>query len=497
MILARENCANSLIDFCGQLFDDFVTAAHHRIIADTIDDALNGKIPPYVLISAPPRHGKSHIVSRALPIYFLGKYPGKEVVWATYNSDLAADFGREVREMIAAERAQTVFPGLTLRADSKAANRFHTPAGGAYYAVGVGSTLTGRGGDLLILDDPFKDWAECQSETTRRRKWSWYTSVFLTRAKRPGGESPPVRIVMSTRWHGDDITGRILAAAEKGGEEVHVVNLPAILWKDSSREQALWPEWFPMRFLKQMQITLGDWMFSALYMQSPKASAGNLIKRKDLDTTRYNTAPLMADMKIYMTLDPAVTDEDEVHEDDPQADPDYTEMAVWGETSSNHLYALDWWYGKVDVLVWIDALFEMYAKCKAITILSEKGVIRRATEPILRSTGRQRGAPLPMQYLLADKSKQVRMVPFQALTQAHMVHFPANAWGDRVVDQLVEFPAGIHDDAADNCSLIGLHRHKMFAPPQPTPKRKKSEPINTGLRISDLIKQKRKPDGDF
>lgn len=431
-------------------------------------------------------------MSRALPPYFLGRYPNKEVIWATYNSDLAKDFGREVRAIIRSEEVQNVFPGLALRQDSKAADRFHTEDGGGYYAVGFEGTLTGRGGDLLIVDDPFKDPKEALSATVRDSKWRWYTSVFETRAKRPGGELPPVRILMATRWHNDDIHGRIIANAKRGGEKVHVLQIPAICGEGTSREIALWEDYYPLKYLYERRAAMGEWMFSALYQQDPKANAGNIIKRADLQRARYKKPPALADMELFMTLDPALTPEAAEDADDP----DFTEMAVWGQTEDNHLWALDWWYEQCEMDDWIRQLFVMFARWKPKVVLSEKGPIRRASEPIIMREGRDRGAPIPMHYVLADAKKEIRLMPFQAMTQAGMVHFPDNQWGDRMVEQLVEFPSAAHDDGVDNCSLIGLHRHRMFNPPPPPDRPDKPKKLDSSAIPVKEFMTKHKATGD-
>ena len=183
-LLARKAARDGLLAFAGFTNIAYKAAPHHKLIADKLEGVARGEIKR-LMICMPPRHGKSELASRRFPAWYLGQQPGKQVIAASYNSDLANDFGREVRNIVASPEFQVLF-NVNLAQDSKAANRWHTDKGGMYVAAGVGTAITGRGADILLIDDPFKDRAEADSELNRKSVWDWYTSTAYTRLM-PGG----------------------------------------------------------------------------------------------------------------------------------------------------------------------------------------------------------------------------------------------------------------------------------------------------------------------
>ena len=191
------------------------------MIAEKLEAVERGEIDR-LMINMPPRHGKSELASRRFPAWFLGRHPNKSVIAASYNSDLAADFGRQVRNIVAAREYANLFE-TKLAEDSRAANRWNTDAGGSYVAAGVGTAITGGGADILLIDDPVKDREEADSEIQRQKVWDWYTSTAYTRLA-PGGRI----IVIQTRWHEDDLSGRLLVEQAKGGDKWEILELPAI-----------------------------------------------------------------------------------------------------------------------------------------------------------------------------------------------------------------------------------------------------------------------------
>ena len=212
--LAREDLAC----YAQALWPGFELAAHHELIVDMLELVERGEILR-LLICLPPRHGKSLLASLLFPAWFLGRNPQKEIICASYGQDLADDFGRQVRNLVNDPKHRFIFPEFRLTADSNSMRRFRSDAGGGYFAVGRGGAVTGRGADLLILDDPLKDAAEAGSELIRRSLDDWYQAVGYTRLQ------PRGRIVLvATRWHEDDLTGRLLR--QPGGEDWHILNLP-------------------------------------------------------------------------------------------------------------------------------------------------------------------------------------------------------------------------------------------------------------------------------
>jgi hypothetical protein len=221
-MLRRRTARKSLLGFTKYTFPQYVPAAHHTLIAEHLEQVADGKIDR-LMINMPPRHGKSELASRRFPAWFLGLQPNKSVIAASYNSDLATDFGRQVRNIITAPEYQMLYQ-TQLAEDSRAANRWNTAAGGGYIAAGVGTAITGRGADILLIDDPLKDREEADSEIQRDKVWDWYTSTAYTRLAPGGGV-----LGILTWWNEDDLAGRIRKAMESGdGDKFEIVKYPAI-----------------------------------------------------------------------------------------------------------------------------------------------------------------------------------------------------------------------------------------------------------------------------
>jgi len=219
------------------------------------------------MVTMPPRHGKSRLVSRDFPSWYIGKFPLRDIISTSYGSDLSWDFSRDVRNRVASPPFQSLFPGMGLAPDSKSKARWHTNKGGGYVAAGVGSAITGRGAHILNIDDPVKDRMEAESATVRESIWNWYRSVAYTRLA-PGGAV----ILTMTRWHEDDLAGRLIDAEESGeGDKWDKIDFPAIL----PDGRALWEDRFPLEVLEQIRRTLGERDWESLYMQRPRPPGGS------------------------------------------------------------------------------------------------------------------------------------------------------------------------------------------------------------------------------
>jgi predicted phage terminase large subunit-like protein len=352
---------------------------------------------------------------------------------------------------------QALFPGVNLAEDSQAKGRWHTTNGGVYVAVGVGGPITGRGAHLALIDDPIKNRQDADSEVIRESVWKWYTSTLRTRLM-PGGAI----VLVLTRWHEDDLAGRLLEAAKNGGEQWEVVELPAIRMEDGE-ERALWPEWYPLGELHAIKSAVGgrDWL--ALYQQQPTADDGDFFKREWF-RERYTELP--EKLKTIITGDFAVT----------EGGGDFTELGVWG-FGNGKFYALDWWSGQASADVWINALLDMVRTHKPMWFIGETGPIRRAIEPLLSRMMHERRTYTACEWLThggADKAVNARA--FQAMCASGQVLFPETAWAERVIDQLLRFPATKHDDAVDACGLFGRYMDRAWNTPaakmaQPRPRR--------------------------
>ena len=255
------------LKFVNTVWPSFIEGKHHKLMARAFERVASGELKR-LIINMPPRHTKSEFASYVLPSWFLGRFPEKKVIQTAHTAELAVGFGRKVRNLVGSEDYQKVFPGVTLRQDSKAAGRWNTSAGGEYFAIGVGGAVTGKGADLLIIDDPHSE-QEGQSgdSSVFDRVYEWYTSGPRQRLQ-PGGAI----VIVMTRWHKRDLTGQILKSSvqRSGSDEWEVIELPAILPSGS----ALWPEFWKLDELSKLKAELPTSKWQAQYQQDPTSEGG-------------------------------------------------------------------------------------------------------------------------------------------------------------------------------------------------------------------------------
>jgi predicted phage terminase large subunit-like protein len=412
----------SLLRFTEYTNPLYQRAQHHAQIADRLEAVERGEIDR-LMIFMPPRHGKSELASKRFPAWCLGRDPKRQIIAASYNSDLANDFGRNVRNLVAEPEFGQVFPGVTLASDSQAANRMNTNRGGAYVAAGVGTAVTGRGAHIALIDDPFKDREEADSERRRDLVWDWYRSTLFTRLM-PGGAI----VIIQTRWHEDDLAGRLL---ESEGGQWEVLELPAL--KDG---KALWPEWYDVAALERIKRTIGPREWSALYQQQPQPDDGTFFQRD-----WFKTWAKLPPVRYYGTSDYAVTD----------GGGDYTVHRVWGIGSDGAIYRVDGWRGQTSSDVWIEKKIDLIAKYKPLAWFGEGGVIQKAVEPMLRRRMIERKTHCRLEWLPSVNDKPTRARSFQAQAAMGKVYFEPGA----ELSEFLVFPAGKHDDDVDTASLIG------------------------------------------
>lgn len=282
-LLRRELARRRLLDFTKYMKPDYCDGWVHREVSDILDafiQAVEEKRGPRLIIELPPRHGKSLLVSRNMPAFILGRHPSWEVVCASYNFDLATEFGRDVRHLVHDPKYAALFPRVLLRKDSNSVDFMKLETGGSYRAVGVGGMLTGTGADCMIIDDPVKSREEADSETISESTWKWYQSVARTRLSPGGG-----MIVCMTRWSLMDLAGRLqdAQATRSDAEQWMVYSFPAIATRDEknrSEGEALHPERWPLSELVKIRGSLDAREWSCLYQQNPIPSEG-LIFRGD------------------------------------------------------------------------------------------------------------------------------------------------------------------------------------------------------------------------
>lgn len=429
-----------MVAFSSYTNPAYVPAKHHALIAEKLEAVERGEIKR-LMITMPPRHGKSELASRRFPAWYLGRNPSRQIIAASYNSDLSTDFGREVRNIVGCDEYKCLFD-VELAVDSQAANRWHTNQKGMYVAAGVGTAITGRGADILLIDDPFKDRQEADSEVRRETVWNWYTSTAYTRLM-PGGSV----IVINTRWHDDDLSGRLIAQSEAGGDQWEILSLPAI----NGNGEALWPDWYPISRLEEIKSVLPARDWNSLYQQNPIPDDGDYFK---LDWFgEYDKLP--DGLAYYGASDCAVTDDG----------GDFTEHGIFGIDRNKNIYVADWWRGKTTADKWIEAQCDLILKHSPVMWFGEKGVIQRTIEPYMIQRMTERNAFCRIEWLASTTDKPTRARPIQGMASMGKVFLPKNSlWKSDILNQLLRFPAGKHDDAVDVFSLIG--RGMEFFKPQ-------------------------------
>lgn len=433
-----------LLDFVLFTMPRYEIAEHHRLIAEHLERVERGEILRLMIV-APPRHGKTELVSKRAPAWFLGKRPDRQIIAASYGQDLSRDFGREVRNIVASSEFHRVFSSVSLAEDSTAADRWHTSQGGAYIAAGVGTAITGRGADLLLIDDPVKDRQEADSELMRERVWDWYRGVAYTRLQ-PGGAV----VVVQTRWHEDDLAGRLLAMQAAGGpDKWTVLHLPAI----SNAGDALWPGRYPLEALRRIRDTIGPRDWSALYQGAPAPETGDYFKAEWLQTM---PAPPREQLMVYGASDYAVTDKG----------GDYTVHIVVGLDAAENMYVLDIWRGQSDPSVWVEAWCDLVRKWNPMEWAEEAGQIRAAVGPFLAKRQQERQAWCPRTPFPSKHDKSVRAQSIRGRMALRGLRLPvAASWLSDLRSELLSFPAGKNDDQADALGLVGQLLDRVRAAP--------------------------------
>ena len=437
----RVEARARLIPFVEYTKPDYEAARHHRFLAEYLEAVERGELKR-LIINTPPRHGKSELVTRRFAAWFLGRQPDKFVITGSYNADLATDFGRDVRYIVNSPEYRALFPKVELRQDSRAADRWNTTLGGAYFAAGVGSGITGRGMHLGILDDPFKGQEEADSPVYKEKLWKWWKTDFKTRMM------PDAAIVIvKTRWAKDGLVGRIL---DTEGSKWTIINLPGFAVDPDPLGRApgepLWPEWYSAEALREMEegMTLREW--SALYQGAPIPEGGNLFKSEWFKT--YKELPPIE--SLILALDTAWETQDT---------SSYSVILAIGVGPDGY-YLIGFWRGKVEYPELKKQLEVQALKWHPLAIVVEKKSSGVALVQEMNRTSRW-----PVIPVTASKEAVVRARATTPLFESGRVLFPELAvWRDTVEAELCEFPGGRYDDivAALVHGLTYLHENFTF-----------------------------------
>lgn len=440
-LLYRRKIRRSLTEWAR--YKGFEPAAHHQCIIDNVEEFLASD-EQVLLIFAPPGSAKSTYISHLLAASYLARNPTHSILFATHSVEFAQRWGRKVRNDIATDGH---ILGIALDGANAASDRWGLQSGGEYYAVGAGVGISGFRADLGLGDDFFGNREDALSELVRKKRWEWYLDDYSARLK-PGAK----RILINTRWHEEDVAGKVLEQIEAGQVKGRVVEIRAVAEPGDilGRKPGEWlwgddPNYDYASFLKQRKRETSPMMWAALYQQRPAPEDGDFFKRQWFK--RHDTAPKC---NLYGASDLAVT----------EGDGDFTEHGVFGigfdpETKAPTIYVTDWWREQTDASKWIERKLDLVAKHKPLAWFDEEGVIRKAMEGVTTRRMDERKVWVSHEYLPSIHDKPTRARAFQALAANGRVSFPKEPWADDVIDQLIRFPTGKYDDAVDVCSLIG------------------------------------------
>lgn len=429
---AKRTAAKELLAFTSYTFPRYRVGRPHRLIAAKLEQVERGEVDRCMILM-PPRHGKSEKASRRFPAWALGRNPRLQIISASYGIDLARDFGRDVRNIVASPEFGDVFPGVALSQDSRAQDRFNTSRNGSYVAAGVGTAVTGRGADILLIDDPFKDRAEAESQARRNTVWDWYTSTAYTRLM-PGGRV----VLIQTRWHKDDLAGRLLEAQANGGDRWDVLSLPAL----SDDDEALWPEAYPAAALHRIRDNIGPRDFASLYQQEPRAAEGNLFKTAQIAALDAAPADCAAPVRAWDLASVGATG---------TGNPDWTVGLKLARRASGQFVVLDVVRLRGDpaeVEAAIVATASRDGRAVRVGLPQDPGQAGKAqVQYLTRKLAGHRVESGP-----ETGAKDVRAAPVVAQANVGNLAVVGAPWNAAFFDELAAFPAGAKDDQVDALS---------------------------------------------
>jgi predicted phage terminase large subunit-like protein len=408
-------------------------AAHHAYIIERLEAVSRGEIDRLALF-LPPGSAKSTYASVLFPPWFLARDPSKSIIAASHTLELAERWGRKVRNLVA-EHGPIL--GYGVSDDNKAAGRWETSASGEYYAAGVGGSITGRRADLALIDDPIRSREDADSALVRDKQWEWWKFDLRTRLKPGAGV-----VLIQTRWHEDDLAGRIL---KEEGDRWEVVSLPMEAMPSDllGRPEGapLWPEWYSQDMRDEAKRDARLW--SALYQQQPVPDTGDFFKAEWFVEA---ATPPRERMRVYGASDYAVTSDG----------GDYTVHVVVGLDPAGKLHVLDIWRKQAASDEWVEAFCDLVLKWRPLGWAEEQGQIRSGVGPWLERRMRERRAFVHREQFPTRGDKATRAQSIRGVMSLDGLHIRADApWRASLISECLRFPAGVNDDQVDALGLAG------------------------------------------
>ena len=427
----NEACQKDFLTFVKTVWPEFIAGRHHKIIAEKLERVARGELKR-VIINMAPRHTKSEFASFLFPAWMMGRNPKMKIIQATHTTELAVNFGRKTKNLIDSDEYKTIFPDVKLAADSKASGRWDTSAGGMYYAVGVGSNLAGRGGDLVIIDDPHSE-QTAMSANGFEDAWDWYTGGPRQRLQ-PGGSI----VLVQTRWSEKDMTGQLIKQMGKDpkADQWEVIELPAIF----DDETPCWPEFWSLEDLSAVRASIPPSKWNAQYQQNPTGEENAIIPRDWWNKWEGKTVPQL--QYVIQSYDTAFSKRETA---------DFSAITTWGvfypiEGEGPHLILLDSKKGRWDFPELKQLAFDQWKFWDPDTVIVEAKASGLPLTHELRNVG------IPVVNFTPSKGndKLTRVHSVSPLFEAGMVWAPDEAFADELIEEVAAFPNGEYDDLVDS-----------------------------------------------
>tara|TARA_R100001510_G_scaffold52810_1_gene53857 strand:- start:1854 stop:3320 length:1467 start_codon:yes stop_codon:yes gene_type:complete len=441
MLDVRERAQDDFMVFVKHVYEGFIEGSHHKQVARKFEK-LSKNRGSRIIVNMPPRHTKSEFASYLLPAWLIGKNPSLKIIQTTHTAELAVRFGRKVRNLMETKEYQEVFPDVDLKADSKAAGRWETAQGGEYYAAGVGGAITGRGADLLIIDDPHSE-QDALSETALENAYEWYTSGPRQRLQ-PGGSI----VVVMTRWSLKDLTGKLLKAQANDvmSDQWDIVEFPAILPSGN----ILWSEYWKKEELLKVKASLSVSKWNAQWQQNPTAEEGAIIKKEWWNVWEKEAVPPLS--YVMQSYDTAFSKKETA---------DYSAITTWGifqpeEGGAEHIILMDAHRGRWNFPELKDKALEEYNYWEPDMVLIEA----KASGTPLTDELRNMGIPVVNYTPSKGKDKHTRMHLVAPIFESGKVWAPDKKFAEEVVEECAAFPHGEHDDYCDSMSMALIRFRK-------------------------------------
>jgi predicted phage terminase large subunit-like protein len=443
----RKLSQTKFLAFVKEVWPAFIAGRHHAKMADAFERVARGECKR-LIINMPPRHTKSEFASYLLPAWFLGKYPHKKIIQCSHTAELAVGFGRKVRNLVDTDAYKAIFPDLALASDSKAAGRWNTNKQGDYFAIGIGGAVTGKGADVLIIDDPHSEQEAALAEVNPDiydKTYEWYTSGPRQRLQ-PGGSI----VIVMTRWSKRDLTGQIIkdAAANESIGEWEVIEFPAILPSNNP----LWPEFWELDELLKVKRDVPNSKWMAQYQQNPVSESAAIIKREWWKTWERENPP---------QCDFLLQSWDTAFEKTQRAD--YSAQTTWGVfyhpddngIDQANIILLNAARDRVEFPALKQWAIDEYKEWDPDSVIIEK---KASGAPLIYEM-RSMGIPVQEFTPTRGNDKISRLNAVADIFASGRVWAPATRWAEEVIDEVAEFPAGSHDDFVDTVSMA-MHRFR-------------------------------------